>query len=74
MLHGWNCTFGEFWILNLIWLIFAVSSLYACNFLIKNESDRNHLYREYLIKYKIWCDIVILSIVVIYNMMAYFSC
>lgn len=44
---------------------------YACNFLIRNEYDKNNLYKSYLYKYKVVMDQICLALVTVYHLFVY---
>lgn len=73
LLKGWNCTLSEFWWINGVWMGFCFLSGFACNFLIKNEHDRNNLYKSYLYKYKILIDQICITIVTAFSLVAYIN-
>ncbi len=54
-------------------MIFSFLSGYACNFLIKNEHDRDNLYKSYIYKYKVVIDQACSTIVFAYNLIAYLA-
>ena len=71
LIDGWNCLLADWWVVYLLWFVFAGLGLWACIFLIRYDEEKTTLYKIYLLKYKLVWDVAVTLFTVFYHYSAY---
>jgi hypothetical protein len=70
-LGGWNCTQLEFVFIPCIWVVLNSISYFLAVSIMKVEKDKDHLYKEYVLKYMLLPYLIFSLVTFVYNLYSY---